>query len=84
MKKPKKRTDVEPVPFEAGRYWVRSASRRGLKHLVDLNYDEIQTKPRKGKPACSCEAYMCHGQVCKHIAKVKAFTSVFGGEHRCG
>lgn len=55
---------VEPIPFEPGRFWVQSSSRLDIRHVVDLNFE--------GRIACSCEAYQAKGvKRCKHILAVE-------------
>ncbi len=72
---------VTPIPAEDRRYLVQSRSRPEMRHLVDLAYDEVQDgKPRKGKPACSCEAFMARGQsTCPHIEAAKEYEKRNGG-----
>lgn len=56
---------VEPIPFESGRFFVASSSRPGIKHLVDMCWQET---PRSAPVAkCSCEQCMIRGGICKHI-----------------
>lgn len=54
---------ITPVEHEATRYWVSSATRRGVQHLVDSDYE--------GGWACSCHDFMCRERECKHIRVVK-------------
>lgn len=58
---------IAPVKFERDRYWVESATRRGVWHLVDLDDD--------GKPGCSCHDFMCRDRTCKHITAVQAWVA---------
>ena len=53
---------IEPVPHEPTRYWVRSATRAELQHLVDLDDG--------GRARCSCEDSMVRDRPCKHVLAV--------------
>lgn len=53
---------IEPVLHEPTRYWVRSATRPDLQHLVDLDDG--------GRARCSCEDSMVRERVCKHVQAV--------------
>jgi hypothetical protein len=60
---------VRPIPNEPLRYWVQSASRPDIKHIVDLAFREDQWS--KAEPWCSCERIMAaHDPTCKHISQV--------------
>jgi SWIM zinc finger. len=61
---------VEPLPFEPERFLVQSQSRKGIVHLVDMNYDPEQRKPVKGRPVCGCEDCQIRNRTCKHILAV--------------
>lgn len=52
-----------PVPFEPERWWVASATRQDVVHLVDVNYE--------GGPACSCHDCQCRERECKHIRHLR-------------
>lgn len=55
---------ITPVEHELTRYWVSSATRRGVQHLVDSDYE--------GGWACSCHDHQCRERECKHIRAVRA------------
>lgn len=55
---------IDPIPGEPTRWWVQSATRKEVAHIVDSDYD--------GAWACSCEDCMVRGKECKHIAAVKS------------
>jgi hypothetical protein len=61
--------NVEPIPGEPDRFLVQSSSRPGIKHLVDLNYQE---EPRdKPRAVCGCEQMQAKGALtCKHLQAV--------------
>ena len=56
---------IEPVPFEPGRFYVKSDSRKNVLHLVDLAWQEESWQ--KPKPFCGCEESLAKGHICKHI-----------------
>ena len=61
---------VQPVPGEPLRYYVRSASRGGVVHLVDLLENE-------GYGWCSCEDHTYRGNVeCRHIRLAQRYLAV--------
>ena len=62
---------VTPVPGEKERFWVQSASREEIQHLVDLAYQE--TEADKPEPKCSCEQNSLKGLSCRHIDAVIRF-----------
>jgi hypothetical protein len=55
--------EIEPVEGEPTRFWVKSTSRTGVLHMVDMDDD--------GKPACSCHDHQCRERICKHIRSVQ-------------
>ena len=60
------RLDVEPFHDEPTRFTVSSRTRPGMVHLVDLDDED-------GKPACSCEQFLCRGIRCHHIDAAQDF-----------
>jgi hypothetical protein len=56
---------IQPVEFEAGRFWVASQHDPSVTHLVDMDDG--------GKPGCSCHDFMCRERECKHIRAVRDF-----------
>jgi hypothetical protein len=59
---------VRPVPFERERWFVRSASRSEVDHVVDVAFE--------GAFACGCEQFMVRGLECPHIRAVKRHLAV--------
>ena len=79
MSKSRKSKRPSPDIERVGRlcYWVRSNSRSGLRHYIDLegDLDDTGKLQRFGEPArCSCEAFdlLVH-RPCRHIRKVVGF-----------
>ncbi len=62
---------VEPIMWEKGRFFVQSASRAEVVHVVDICYQEDPWV--KSHSMCSCEDCFCRDHVCKHIFAVVAF-----------
>jgi hypothetical protein len=66
----RKQNDVQQIPGDS-RYYVKSSSRRGVVHIVDLS-----NEAKKYQERCTCEGYQLKGvKVCQHIRKAKAFMS---------
>ena len=56
--------NVEPIPHEPTRYFVKSATRPDYTFVVDSNYEDGWS--------CGCEQFMVRGKSCPHIRKVLA------------
>lgn len=58
------RIPVRPIPGEPARWFVGSASRPDVTHIVDTDWE--------GGYGCSCEHFQVRGIECNHILAVRA------------
>lgn len=59
---------VRPVPGEPERFYVTSATRPEVEHIVDVNW--VECPGDQARPFCGCEESMAKGNVCRHIKAV--------------
>ncbi len=60
---------VTPIPGELCRFFVSSESRKGVDHIVDMDWRD--EKWHKSRARCGCEQVQCKDEpTCKHIFAV--------------